>query len=98
MTSTPDPLRAHEQALLAFARYMLDPERANPATTDMAEVGKLAGFVINGLPAVRAALAQTAPALDAPNPQKCDCRGAGSLYRNEHAFGCHMFAALGDPA
>ena len=56
----PDPLRAHEQALLAFARYMLDPERANPATTDMAEVGKLAAFVINGLPAVRAALAQAA--------------------------------------
>ena len=63
MTPTPDPLNEHEQALLAFARYMLAPERANPATTDMAEVGKLAAFVINGLPAVRAALARDVPAL-----------------------------------
>lgn len=56
-----DALREHEANLVAFGRYMVSPDRSDPEETDMAEIGRLAARVINGIPAVRAALNAVSP-------------------------------------
>ena len=81
MTPTPDPLREHEQALLALGRYMLNVE---PAKADWSLVGTLAADVVNGLPAVRAALAQPAPALDVERLRRIEAAAEALIWDLDH--------------
>lgn len=60
-------LREHEAALVAFGRFMVNADPKNPANVDYAEMGRLAAEVINGIPAVRAALGAA--------PSCADCGG-----------------------
>ena len=57
MTETTARLRAHEEALVAFARFAL---AFVPGRDDIAEFGRLGAEVVNGLPAARAALSEEA--------------------------------------
>ncbi len=74
-------LRDHEQALLALGRFMVN---GKPGHLDYATLGTLVADVVNGLPAVRAAL----PDITAtPEEQKLTLGGEHDLLVRYDALG-----------